>query len=178
MINNKKVVTGKVRLSYVNIFEARPIYDDKAKYSLSIIIPKSDEKTVTEIKKAISLAEEMARKKFGLVKSKKLRTPLRDGDVEKVGNPVYKNSFFINTKSNTKPQVVDIHLNEIKNKDEVYSGCYGRVSLSFYPYQFNNNAGVACNLGNVQKLADGERLDLSTTAKDDFESYDSDGFFS
>lgn len=181
-MKNKKwvneVITGEVRFSYVNIFEPRSINGENEKYSLSLIIPKSDEKTILEIEEAIFASEENGRKRFGLIESKKLRTPLRDGDVEKPGNPVYKNSFFINAKSTIKPQIVDINIDEIKDKAEVYSGCYGRVSLSFYPYQFNNNAGVACSLGNVQKLSDGERLDLSTTAKDDFKAYDVDGFFS
>lgn len=172
-----RVVTGKVRFSYVNIFEPRAIDGEKEKYSLSIIIPKSDEKTISEIKNAISLAEEKGLKKFGLSQIKKLRTPLRDGDVEKSGNDVYKNSYFINTKSIIKPQVVDSNLNEINDKSKVYSGCYGRVSLSFYPYKFNDNEGIACSLGNVQKLSDGERLDFTTTAKDDFEIYDADKFF-
>lgn len=178
MRNSKRVITGDVRLSYVNIFEPRVIDGDRKKYSVSLIIPKSDKRTIMEIKKAIAESEEIGRKRFGVDKYKKLRTPLRDGDVEKLDDSVYKDSFFINAKSSIKPQVVDVNLNEIKDKSEVYSGCYGRASLSFYPYSYKDNDGIACSLGNIQKLAEGERLDLNTSAKDEFEVYDAESFFS
>ena len=97
---------------------------------------------------------------------------LKDGDVEKPGDDVYKDSYFISAKSKSKPQVVDKFLNVIKDKKEVYSGCYGRASMSFYPYNYKNNKGIACYLGNVQKLEDGERLGHAVNATDEFEAYD------
>ena len=55
---------------------------------------------------------------------------------------------------------------------EVYSGCYGRLTLNFYAYNANGNKGVAAGLGNVQKLEDGEPLGGFTRAEDDFTAED------
>lgn len=169
---NSRVVTGKVRFAYANLFEPRSNDFDNDKYSISLIIPKSDENTVRQIKSAISSAKQAGIYKFGGVLPESLIIPLKDGDVEKPGDDVYKDSYFISAKSKSKPQVVDKFLNVIKDKNEVYSGCYGRASISFYPYNYKNNKGIACYLGNVQKLEDGERLGHAINATDEFEAYD------
>jgi hypothetical protein len=81
--------------------------------------------------------------------------------------------YFLNAKSDRKPGIVDKDLNEILDPDEVYSGCWGRASINFYPYDFNGNRGVGVGLNNIQKLKDGERLGAAlATAEDDF----GDGF--
>ena len=61
-------------------------------------------------------------------------------------------------------------------RDRVYSGCYARVSLNFYAFNSNGNKGVACGLGNIQKIRDGEPLGSRTTAADDFTTIEDDDF--
>ncbi|PKZ40707.1 DUF2815 domain-containing protein, partial [Kytococcus schroeteri] len=91
MSKNTHVVTGKVRLSYANIWEPRSIQGSNPKYSVSVIIPKSDTKTVNAIEKAVDAAIEEGLAKFGGKKPNKaaLKTPLRDGDIDRDGDPAY-----------------------------------------------------------------------------------------
>ncbi len=177
MANSTKVVTGKVRLSYAHVWEPVSINDSKPKYSVSIIIPKSDKETVKKINAAIDAAIEEGVPKFGGKKPNKaaLKLPLRDGDTERE-DEAYKNAFFLNANSTTAPQIVDRSVNPILDREEVYSGCYARVSINFYAFNTNGNRGIACGLGNIQKVADGEPLGGRSNAKDDFSSLDDDDF--
>jgi hypothetical protein len=97
----------------------------------------------------------------------KVVTGLRDGDAEKE-DAAYEGCYFINANSVQKPGVVDQDLNPILDQNEFYSGCYGRASITFYPYNAQGSKGIACGLNNVQKLEDGEKLGGGTTAAADF----------
>lgn len=164
-----KVVTGKVRFSYANVFQpASSIEGGTPKYSVSIIIPKSDKETVAKLQKAFDDTKSAAAGFFGGSVPKMLKGGLRDGDMEKEGDPAYANSYFINANSVQKPGVVDQDLNPIIDTSEFYSGCYGRASITFYPYNAQGSKGIACGLNNIQKLEDGERLGGGTTAAADF----------
>lgn len=166
-----KVVTGKVRFSYANIWEPKSINDGDAKYSVSLIIPKTDTKTLTEINKAIETAKEDGKAKFGGKIPANLKLPLRDGDIDRPDDEAYANSYFINANSKERPGIVDRAVKPILDQDEVYSGCYGRASITFYAFNSNGNKGVACGLQNLQKLADGEALSGRAKAEDDFDTY-------
>ena len=89
-----------------------------------------------------------------------IRTPLRDGDIERPDDPAYANAYFINANSATAPGIVDAACNPIMNRSEVYSGVYGRASISFYAFNANGNKGIACGLNNLQKISDGESLEV------------------
>ncbi len=165
-----RIVTGEVRLSYANIWEPKSIQGGAPKYSVSLIIPKEDQATLTAINRAIDAAIEAGVAKFGGKKPNKaaLKLPLRDGDVEK-DDPAYAGAMFLNANSKTPPQIVDENVSPILDRAEVYSGCYGRVSLSFYAFNTNGNKGIACGLGNIQKTRDGEPLGGGhVSAADDF----------
>ncbi|MGN0682691.1 MAG: DUF2815 family protein [Oscillospiraceae bacterium] len=166
------LVTGKVRLSYEHLWEPVAIKDSEPKYSVSLIIPKSDTKTVKAIQDAVEQAKQDGKAKFGGKIPANLKLPLRDGDIERPEDEAYVNSYFINCNSKDKPQIVDRNVQPIIDRSEVYSGCYARVSISIYPFNTNGNRGVACGLGNVQKIADGEPLGGRTRAEDDFEAYE------
>lgn len=178
MANNTKVVTGmNTRLSYAHLFEPVSINGGAEKYSVSVLIPKDDKATIEKIEKAVDAAIEEGIAKFGGKKPNKgaIKLPLRDGDIER-DDEAYKGHYFVNANSLTAPQVVDTQLNPILDKSKVYSGCYGRVSLSFYAFNSNGNKGVACGLNNVQKVRDDEPLGGRTTAADDFGTLDDDDF--
>lgn len=174
-----KVITGTVRLSYANVWEPKSINGGAEKYSVSLIIPKSDTKTIAAINAAVDAAIEEGISKFGGKKPNKaaIKTPLRDGDVER-NDEAYQNCYFVNANSTTAPQLVDQQVNPIFDRSEVYSGVYGRVSLSFYAFNSNGNKGVACGLGNIQKVKDGEPLGGRTNAADDFGTLADDDFLS
>lgn len=171
--NPTRVVTGEVRLSYAHLFESQSIQGSKPKYSVSLIIPKSDRETISKIERAIDAAIEAGIGKFGGKRPNKaaLKLPLRDGDTER-DDEAYAGCLFVNANSTLPPEVVDQDLNPVLSPAEVCSGCYARVSLNFYAFNTNGNRGIACGLGNVQKLRDGEPLGGGrTSAADDFAAF-------
>ena len=180
VINPTKVITGvKTRWSYANVWQAKSINGGTPKYSVSLIIPKSDTKTVTAVKNAIQAAYEEGQSKLkGNSKSvpalTAIKTPLRDGDAERPDDEAYKDSYFINANSATAPGIVDTARNPIIEHSEVYSGVYGRASINFYAFNSNGNRGIACGLNNLQKISDGEHLGGKTRAEDDFTDEDED----
>lgn len=167
-----KVVTGKVRFSYVNIFRARSFQQGQdEKYSICLLIDKKDKATLSKIKAAIEAAKQQGiSDKWGGKLPANLKLPLRDGDAERAEEaPEYEGCYFLNANSNQKPGIVDANLNEILDPTEVYSGCYGRASINFFPFNSNGNKGIAVGLNNIQKLEDGEPLGAArASAEDDF----------
>ena len=180
VINPTKVITGvKTRWSYANVWQAKSINGGTPKFSVSLIIPKSDTKTVTAVKNAIQAAYEEGQSKLkGSSKSvpalSSIKNPLRDGDIDRPDDEAYKNSYFINANSATAPGIVDAARNPIIEHSEVYSGVYGRASINFYAFNSNGNKGIACGLNNLQKISDGEPLGGKTRAEDDFADEDED----
>lgn len=174
-MSQTKVITGKVRFSYAQVFEPKAMNESSTpKYSVSLIISKKDKKTLDKIKAAIASAtEEGKSSKWGGKLPKILKTPLRDGDEAREDDEVYEGAMFVNANSSNKPGLVDADLNPILDKSEFYSGCYGRASINFYAYDTNGSKGIACGLNNLQKLEDGERLaGGGATAEEDFGSGD------
>ena len=173
--NPTKVITGKdTRWSYCNVWDAKSINSGTPKFSVSLIIPKSDEATVRKIKAAIDAAYHDGESKLrgnGKVVPPlvAIKNPLRDGDTERPDDPAYANSY-----SATAPGVVDADCNPILTRSEVYSGVYGRASISFYAFNSNGNRGIACGLNNLQKIRDGEPLGGRASAESDFADDDED----
>ena len=182
--NPMKVITGpNTRWSYANVWEAKSINGGTPKYSVSLIIPKSDTVTVEKIKKAIQAAYDEGQSKLkGNGKTvpalSVLKTPLRDGDLERPDDEAYANSYFINANSATAPGIVDADRNNIIDRSEVYSGVYGRASINLYAFNSNGNKGIACGLNNLQKIKDGEPLGGKSRAEDDFATEEDDDFLS
>lgn len=171
-----KVITGRnTRLSYFHGWEPTSVNGGAEKFSTSVLIPKTDTETVDAINRAIDAAIEEGIPKFGGKKPSKaaLKLPLRDGDTER-DDEAYKGHWFINANSTTAPQIVDRQVKPIMDRSEVYSGCYARVSLNFYPYNSNGSKGIACGLGNIQKVKDGVPLGGKSSAEDDFTSVEDD----
>lgn len=171
---NGKIITGKVRFSYANIWEPKSINGGDEKYSVSLIISKTDTKTIGEINRAIEQAKQDGKGKFGGKIPANLKLPIRDGDVDRAEDEAYKNCYFVNANSKDRPQVVDNKVKPILDQNELYSGCYGRASITFYAFNQNGNKGIACGLQNLQKLSDGEPLSGRSRAEDDFTTTDDD----
>ena len=181
-VNPTKVVTGICTFSYLNCWEPKAAPDGgKPKFSVSLIIPKSDTRTVEKIRAAIQAAYEEGQSKLkGTGKSvpslSALRTPLRDGDVDRPDDEAYKGSWFINANSDSAPGIVDADRNPILTRSEMYSGVKGRASINLYAYNVNGNRGIACGLNNLQKIADGTPLGGKSRAEDDFATEDEEDF--
>ena len=180
--NPTKVITGPdTRWSYANVWEAKSINGGAPKFSVSLIIPKSDTRTVAKIKAAVGAAYHEGEAKLkGNGKSipplSTIKTPLRDGDTERPDDPAYSGAYFINANSATAPGIVDADCNAIMTRSEVYSGVYGRASINFYAFNSNGNRGIACGLNNLQKIRDGEPLGGKSNAEDDFATDADDDF--
>lgn len=170
-VNSTKVVTGKVRFCYVNVFEPTAMNEgDTPKYNICVLIPKSDTATIDKIKKAIEAAKEAGKAKLADKNGRipaNLKLPMRDGDVERPDDPAFEGRYFINANSMRQPSIVDRSLNPIMSRDEFYSGCYGRASINFYAFNVSSK-GIAAGLNNLQKLEDGEMLAGGSTAEEDF----------
>ena len=181
-MNPTKVITGpNTTFSYLNCWDPKAIQGGTPKFSVSLIIPKSDVKTIEKIKTAIQAAYEEGQSKLkGNGKSvpalSTLKTPLRDGDLERPDDEAYKNSYFINANSGTAPGIVDADRQPILDRSEMYSGVKGRASINLYAYNVNGNRGIACGLNNLQKISDGTPLGGKSRAEDDFATEDDEDF--
>lgn len=178
--NPMKVITGPdTRWSYANVWEAKSINGGTPKFSVSLIIPKSDTVTIKKIEAAIEAAYKEGEAKLkgngrSVPALSVLKTPLRDGDAERTDDEAYANAYFVNANSSTAPGIVDADRQPILDRSEVYSGVYGRASINFYAFNSNGNKGIACGLNNLQKIRDGEPLGGKSRAEDDFADGDED----
>lgn len=171
LVNDTKVITNKVRFSYVHVFTPTAIGESEdKKYSASLIIPKSDKETIKLISQAVKNATEAGKtSKWGGKIPANLKTPLRDGDEERPDDEAYANSYFINASANTRPGVIDRSREPITDEEEFYSGCYGRASVTFFPFNANGNKGIAAGLNHVQKTSEGEALGGRVSVDVDFD---------
>lgn len=166
-----KVVTEKVRLSYAHIWEKHVAFEgQEEKYSVSLIIPKTDTVTLDKIRKAIEAAKTEGITKLGGKIPPNIKTPLRDGDTDRPDDEAYKGCYFLNASSKSKPGIVDKQVQPIVDPEAVVSGDYAKVSISFYAYNANGNKGVAAGLGNIQFLHKGDPLTSKSSVADDFDT--------
>lgn len=175
-----KVITGQdVLWNFPNVFEPKSFEGGAPKYSIVLIIKKTDQITINKINTGIKSAYEVGANKLKggdktIPPITAIRTPLRDGDLERPDDENYKNAYFLTASSTTAPGIVDKNREEITDRAEIYSGVYGRASISFYAYNTNGNKGIACRLNNLQKIRDGERINGRMSAQDDFADVDDD----
>ena len=179
-VNGTKVITNKVRLSFVHVLEPHAFEGQEAKYSTMLIISKDDKETLKAMNSAIKAAYEAGKSdKLKGVKFDRLKTSLRDGDEEMdtEERPEFENAMFINVSSKTKPQVLKKE-NGMKigttDPDDIYSGVYAVVSINFYAYNTAGNKGVTAGLNNIFTTGKGEFLGGRASAESDFADVDWD----
>lgn len=168
----RRIVTGKVRLSYCHLFEPWSGDDKQEKrYSVALLIPKGDKETLRKIRMAIEAAKERGLDVWGgkMPPINSLKMPLRDGDEDRPEQQEYVGHYFINANSKQQPGIVDRQVQPILDQTEVYSGCYARVCITMYAFNFNGKKGIACGLNHVQKLADGEPFGGQISAEEVFD---------
>lgn len=170
------MITGEVILSYPALFEPKPNPSGALKYSCSLLIDKSDTKTVEEFNKTINAAIEKG--KAGLWKGKvpKFRyEPLRDGDAELASgekeDPIYKGKYFVNCSANDAPGVVGPDAKRLMDQTRIYAGCIVRADINAFPYSNSGNNGIGWGLNNVMLIRDGQRLDGRMNPEDAFASF-------
>lgn len=174
-----KVITGKVRLSYAFLFKPRKnkgdAEDRDPSYSVTLLIPKNTAEgkaTYKKLRAAQQAALEEGKAKFGGTVPKKWKDTIHDGDedADLDSNPEYAGHWYVSTRNTRKPGLIDKDREPILEESELYSGCYARVSLNAYPYNYEGSKGVTFSLRNVQKLADGEAFGgVQTAPEEDFD---------
>lgn len=168
-----RVITGEVRLSYANLLQPRTDNNNETKYSVTLLIPKSDTGTKQRIDAAIDAAiKDGVSKKWNGTAPAQIPNPIHDGDGLKQSGDPYgeecKGHWVITASSKQKPEIIDTNMNPVFEPSEIYSGMYGKVSFNLYAYNFNGKKGIGAGLGNVQKTRDGESLSGGATAAEDF----------
>ena len=170
--NNQKLTTRVIipcRISFANIWEPKSVYGGEEKFSVSCIIPKSDKNTLAKIHNAIEAAKELGKtKRFGGKIPANLRTPLRDGDIDRPDDEAYADAMFLNANAKDAPQIVDRKVQPIRDPMDCGSGDYCNVSVSFFAYSVNGSKGIGAGLGNIQKIKSGERLAGRVSASSEF----------
>ena len=132
--NPMKVITGPdTRWSYANVWEAKSINGGTPKFSVSLIIPKSDTATIAKIRAAIEAAYKEGEAKLkgngrSVPALSVLKTPLRDGDTERPDDEAYANAYFVNANCATAPGTVDADCLPTLHPSEVYIGVVRRAS--------------------------------------------------
>lgn len=171
IVKENRVVFGPCRLSYAHLFEKWQPDNaaGEAKYMTNVLIPKSEKKTIKALQEAIEATAKAGAAKFknGRVPAK-YDSPLRDGDDK--GDELYQDHYYMNPKSTNRPAVVDKNNQPIMDPEEMYSGVWAYVSVSFFAYNVSGNQGVGCFLNSVRKFKDDERLGGSGNGADDFAS--------
>lgn len=161
------VTTGEVRMSYVHLFKPYAFTPgQEEKFSVTVLLPKGDADTLARIQAAIEAAKQKGiSEKWNGVCPPVLPVPVYDGDGVRPSDGMPFGAeckghwvFTASAKADYPPEVVDLQGNPIINQSEIYSGMYGRVNVSFFPYAFGGKKGIGCGLGPVQKLRDGEAL--------------------
>lgn len=172
VINETKVVFGPCRLSYTHVFDKySPNGDGDGKFMTNILIPKSEKKTIDAINEAVEAAKKAAVvAKWSGKEPKKLELPLRDGDDK--DDELYAEHFYLNAKSNTRPGIIDRKKVAIVDEEEIYSGVWAIMSVTFYGYDVNGNRGIACGLNNIMKFKDDDHLGGRVSAESDFSDID------
>lgn len=179
--NPTRVVTEEVRFSYVNLLKPRENqYGGEPKFSVTILVPKSDVQTKQRIDSAIEAAKQIGKSKvWNGVIPPVVAIPVYDGDGVKPsdGMPFGEECkghwvFSASSKVDQPPVIVDTSMNPVINPTEVYSGMYGKIAVNFAPYAQAGKKGIGCYISkNVLKTRDGEPLGASApAAADDFAS--------
>lgn len=167
-----KVVTGKIRMSYTHLFQPQvPLGGGEPKYEMTMLIPKSDVKTVDAIRAAIKEARDVFCNKNGATALPAApRHPLRDGDGLRDSGEPYgpecRGHYILKARCKNQPVVVDAFGQPITNAAEIYGGCYGRVSFTLFGYSKAGQKGIGATLLAVQKLHDGEPFGTAGSAND------------
>lgn len=164
MATSTQITTGKVRLSYCNLFTPKASQEGaQPKYSVTLLIPKSDKQTLAKIKAAMDAAKaNYLARNAGKKLPSNLKSTLHDGDGERPNGGEFgaecKGHYVMTVSSNNKPALVYSDKTPLTEPTELYSGCYGRAIINFYVYDTQGNKGISAGLNGIMKLADGEPL--------------------
>lgn len=174
-MNTNTVTIGEVRFSYCNLFQPYAANaNEEPLYSVTALIPKPNAAALNDCYAAIEAAKAAGiSTKWNGAMPPVIDITLRDGDGPRPsdGSPYgeeCKGHMVLKCKSKQRPFVVDANVQDIIDPSKVYSGCYGRVNVTFIAYNNNGKKGITCLLNGVQFIRDGEPLGGGVTAAEAF----------
>jgi hypothetical protein len=163
----KQVVTPKARLNYAHLFEPAPRMrkavagsrNAELVFQCCLVFEAG-----TDIQGMRNAAAAACKEKWGdqwqkISAAPTFKRPFKSSAdrADQEGFP--PGSVFITVWSKNKPGIVDQVKRPILDPNQLYSGCYVKADLNAYAYEQEGGRGVAFGLNNIQKIADGERLD-------------------
>jgi hypothetical protein len=177
--------TPKAILSYPHLHQPQPSTDGKApKYSSTLIftpeiLADPKEKALFEALQKAAIEAINAKwpgKAEQLLQSEGFKKGFRR-DAAAKGYP--EGSVYVNVRSTQQPGMVysyaetgttkPARVPADKIKDEFYPGAVVRATVAAFAFENNGNKGVSFGLNNIQKLADGARLDGRVAAENEFD---------
>ncbi|MCC8075735.1 MAG: DUF2815 family protein [Clostridiales bacterium] len=169
------VTIKNVRFSYCHLFQPKSQNGSDPKYSTTVLVPKGN----TAAKQAIDAAVNEAINTGVAGKWNGTRPPrpalcvydgdgVRPSDGQPFGDEC-KGCWVFTASTRDKPFVVNNRVDDIIDPTQVYSGMWGNVCVSFFPYNYNGKKGIGCWLNGVQKVRDGEPLTHRVTAQSAFQ---------
>jgi len=173
------ITIENVRLSYCNLFQPKPPFNNPQgdpKFSVTVLVPKANTQTKALIDQAVNQAIDLGvSSKWGGVRPPQPAVCVHDGDGVRPSDgaefgPECKGCwvFTASCKADRPPFVVDSQVQRIMDPTQVYSGMWGNVSVTFFPYNAAGKKGIGCGLNGVQKVRDGEPLGSTVTAEEAF----------
>lgn len=168
-----KFTTGTCKLCYVSVFSPKEDLSGRKRYSAAVLIRKDDKKTLDRYHAAIKSMlsdEDTVRRLGGKKVLNRANMPLHDGDTEREGDPNFAGCYYINAKANEEypPKVLSRNLEDITDKEEIYSGVYAQAVLSLYPYNQSGNQGIGAGLLAIRKIKDGKPISGNSVSDSDF----------
>ena len=174
-MNATTITIGEARLSYVHLFEPYASQQGQApKYSVTVLLPKSNTKAKAQLEEAIEAACQAGlQNKWNGQAPAILATTIHDGDGVKQNGEAYgpecAGHWVLNCNANPDhpPKVVNTLRQPVIDQSEIYSGIYGWVNITFFPYFNAGKKGIGCGLNAVMKTRDGEPLGGSAPSVDE-----------
>lgn len=172
------LVTGVGTINYVNVNKQSSYFGGQgsnngqdAKFSVAFIYGKDDTETIEGLNKAINNAIEKGYNTIWKnISHGNIISPIKDGDITYPTKKEYQDSLHFTATTKFQPTVITRQKSRIDPR-ELYPGCKCRLSISCYPYIYEDKIGVAVNLRNILKVADGERIVNVKSAEDDFADF-------
>ena len=176
-MSTNAIATRPFTLNYPHVFEPSAFNDEAPKYSIQMLFDKSDEDAIALLQREITTAYNEGKYKLrgsnnGPVPPLAgIKTPLRDGDAEHPGNPVYEGKLFMNATSKFPPSVFDRARKSLTDQNAIYPGAVCRAGVSFSTYNMNGNRGISCLLHSIQKIADGDPIGARQSTGAEFDDF-------
>lgn len=179
--NPYRFVLKADRLSFVHL-KTPVAFEEGAtpKYGVTVLMAKGGENATRIEDKLQQCYDENKTEHFKTraITHKEFWYPLRDGDeaaeeMEAKGKDgsAYRGMMYIKAASNGQPNVYDEDGEDVIDLDTVYSGCYGRISVTLWPYS-KKGTGISCILNSVKKTDDGEPLGSAGGSHSEYEEED------